>query len=180
MKQALLLTGPPGSGKTTALRRALAGLEGRAGGFFTQELRDGGLRLGFEIVTLSGERGLLAHRDFPSAFRVGRYGVDLAALERLAVPSLAKAMKERKLVVIDEIGKMEILSPAFREAVLTLLESGQPVLGTVMRARHPWAEMVKVHPQVALLTVARGHQDETAAQVRRWLAARLSLEEGGR
>ncbi len=89
MSQALLLTGAPGTGKTTIIREAISASKAKAGGFYTQEIRQGGVRLGFEIITLDGHRAILAHADFRGPQRVGKYGVDVAALDRVAVPAIA-------------------------------------------------------------------------------------------
>ena len=82
----LLLTGPPGSGKTTALRRATDALRGarRLAGFYTEEIREGGVRQGFRAVTLDGDTYELARVDFRGPARVGRYGVDLRVMDLLA------------------------------------------------------------------------------------------------
>ena len=86
MPARLLIEARPGAGKTTALSRLAERLgDGGAqlGGFLTREIRSEGRRTGFEIETFAGERGVLAHVDFPGPPRVGRYGVDLEEFERL-------------------------------------------------------------------------------------------------
>ncbi len=165
MSRVILLTGAPGSGKTTLLRRVVAELDRHAGGFYTQEIRDRGVRQGFEIVTLDGRRGLLAHVDIRGRPRVGKYGVDLAALERLAVTSIREAIAKGALVVIDEIGPMEILSEPFRQAVLDALQSESPVLGTVVQRRQPFADQLKTLPGVILLEVRREDREGLLAQI---------------
>ena len=128
---ALLLTGRPGIGKTTAIARAaerLAHLRPR--GFLTRELREGGRRVGFELRTLAGARATLAHVDLDTAERVGRYGVDVDALERVVVPELTVDPPTR-LVLIDEIGKMECFSGRFVAAVRALLDARRPLVATV-------------------------------------------------
>lgn len=119
----ILLTGRPGCGKTILIRRVIAQLLGPMDGFYTQEIRSGGRRVGFQILTLDGQRGVLAHVDLRSRYRVSKYRVDLAALDALAVPAIYRGMEESGLVVMDEISPMEILSPHFRQAVLDALES---------------------------------------------------------
>ncbi len=106
-----LLTGPPGIGKTTVVERILARLKVDAGGFLTREMREGGRRTGFEIVTLDGKRGILATVKGRSRYRVGRYRVNVEELERVALPALERARRDCELMVIDEIGTMELFSP---------------------------------------------------------------------
>lgn len=149
-----LLTGRPGVGKTTCLRRVLERLASLpAGGFFTEEIRERERRVGFALVTLSGERAILAHVQHRGEPHVGKYGVDVAALDRIGVPAIHDAVRRRALVVIDEIGRMEMTSAAFRLAVEAALASGVPVLGTILRPSHPWAETIKRHDAVRLIEV---------------------------
>jgi nucleoside-triphosphatase len=122
----LLLEGRPGIGKTTVTRRLLQLLREAGvpvGGFTTGELRTGGRRDGFVVEAVSGAREVLAHVDLPGPPRVGRYGVDLAAFERVALPALRKP-RTGGVVVVDELGKMELASAAFRAAVVDLFGVG--------------------------------------------------------
>jgi nucleoside-triphosphatase len=169
MKPVYLLTGKPGTGKTSLIKQAVAELEGRAGGFYTEEIRSQGTRLGFRLVTLDGHEAILAHTDFSKRFRVGRYGVDVEALERVGVSALRKAAEQCDLVVVDEIGKMELFSVDFREVVLELIGGGKRVLGTVMLSANPWADVIKRQPQVELVTVTRASYHQILADLRNWL-----------
>jgi len=128
----ILLTGPPGCGKTTAIMRIVEQLGcPKVAGFYTQEIRQGGKRLGFRFKRLDGPEGILAHRSIKGPYRVGGYGVDIAAFEESVVPLLHPGRSEARLFVIDEIGKMECLSTMFVTAVRRLLESDRSVLATV-------------------------------------------------
>jgi nucleoside-triphosphatase len=162
---ALFLTGAPGSGKTTAIRRILAASRHDAGGFYTREIRVAGRRLGFEIVTLDGQTGLLAHLDISGPPRVGRYGVDLTALEDIGVESLQAAARRGALVVIDEIGPMECLSAAFRQTVEAVLDGGADVLGTVAAHPAPFPDRIKARPDVSRLPRTPAHRESLAEQV---------------
>lgn len=169
MKQAFLLTGVPGSGKTSILKEVLAKVEKSAGGFYTEEIRIGGIRQGFEIVTLDGQSATLAHVDIQSPYRVSKYGVDIAGLEEVAVPAIKKAINENDIVVIDEIGKMELFSPSFKQAVLEAIDSGKKVLGTIMLKPHPWADKIKQHPKVKVISVTRMNRSQVVEQALLWL-----------
>ena len=165
MGKTILLTGFPGCGKTTLIRRVLARLSIPAGGFYTQEIRDSGIRVGFELVTLDGSRGILAHVDNISTNRVGKYGVDLSALEDIGVGAIQAAIEEESLVVIDEIGPMEIFSPAFRQVVIEALESETTVLGTIVKRSVPFANVVKQKPQVTMVEVTPETRDNLVEQL---------------
>jgi nucleoside-triphosphatase len=127
----LLITGPPGVGKSTLIRgfcKALA--SHRLAGFLTREIRSTSGRWGFELVSLEGHTALLAHADLISPFRVGRYGVDVEGFERFlqAIPFLAP---HNAVVVIDEIGNMECFSARFQETAQSLLDADRRVIATV-------------------------------------------------
>jgi nucleoside-triphosphatase len=130
----LLLEGRPGIGKTTVARRLVALLRDTGvplGGFVTDELRRGGQREGFTVHAVNtGHHGVLAHMELPGPPRVGRYGVDLQAFERVALPAIT-APPPGGVVVVDELGKMELASAAFRDAVSALLDRNVAVVATV-------------------------------------------------
>ena len=104
-----LLAGRPGIGKTTVAEAIIREFED-AGGFVTGEIRESGTRKGFRITTVDGETATLAHVRFSSPVKVGKYGVDLQTLDRVAVPSVRTAIKHKQVIVIDEIGRMELAS----------------------------------------------------------------------
>jgi nucleoside-triphosphatase len=173
-EKVFLISGRPGCGKTTLIRRVIDSLDVRAGGFYTEEIRGpDGRRLGFEIVTLQGERAVLAHVDTRSPYRVGKYGVNLQGIDETGVPAIRDAVKSCDLVVVDEIGKMELYSQPFREAVTAAIESGRPVLGTVMLASHPWADAVRSRPGVRVLLIDPATRDSVARLLLERLRARL-------
>ncbi len=169
MKHAYLLTGRPGSGKTTLIIQAISQVNKKAGGFYTSEIRAQTQRQGFEIVTLDGASAILARVGFSSPCRVGKYGVDVDNLNNVAVVALRRAIRECEIVVIDEIGKMELFSLPFREAVLEALDSTRKVLGTIMLSPHPWADQIKRDARVRLLHVSKTDHQQIMREVLAWL-----------
>ena len=169
MKPVYLLTGPPGSGKTSLIKQAVVMMKGRAGGFYTEEIRSQGVRQGFRLVTLDGDSAILAHVDIRSRQRVSRYGVDITGLEQVGVAALRRAAEHCDLVIVDEIGKMELLSASFRETVAQLIGSGKKVLGTIMLAANPWADALKRQELVNLIGVTRANHDQVLREIQDWL-----------
>lgn len=170
---ALLLTGRPGVGKTTVVRRVAEKLaRRRPGGFYTEEVREQGQRRGFRAVTFDGETCAIADVDFRGTARVGRYGVDVDAIDRLA----DTALRQRPGVavfIIDEIGKMECLSERFVEAARALLDLGRVVVATVGERGSGFIVEVKRRPDAELWEVTRQTRDEIPARVLAWLERRL-------
>jgi nucleoside-triphosphatase len=149
----VLLTGRPGCGKTTLIKRVVNNLPRRAGGFYTEEIRDCGMRAGFKIVTLDGEEVVFAHIDLKTPEHVGKYRLDLSVLERIGVGAVRQAIQARRLVIIDEIGPMEIRSPVFRDAVNEALDSELPVLATIFARSLRFTDAIKSRPDVTLIEV---------------------------
>jgi nucleoside-triphosphatase len=173
-KSAFLLTGRPGCGKTTLIRRLVEALGAAAGGFYTGEVRRQGRREGFSITTLDGQTATLAGIHIASRHRVSKYGVDLEALDGVGVPAIERATAEAELVVVDEIGKMELLSNRFRQAVLSALESDKLILGSIMLAPHPWADAIKARAEVSLIVLTEANRRRIEAGLLSELRKRLT------
>ena len=122
-----------------------------------------GERLGFDIVTVEGQQSELARVGLPSRVRVGRYGVNLEAFERLALPELAH--RDVDLIVIDEIGKMECASGRFRRAVEDALDAPVNVLATLGISRLPFFQAVRNRPDVELVTLTERNRDALVAEL---------------
>ncbi len=160
MGRAIFLTGSPGSGKTTVIQKVLSRLTHEASGFITQELREGGVRKGFKMITMDGAEGTLAHVDLRGVPRIGKYGVDLDTMETLGVNSLRRAMERGTLAVVDEIGPMEILSETFRQVVLELLYGDVDVLGTIVKRKMPFTDRIKAFPNVKIIEIHQRNRDK--------------------
>jgi nucleoside-triphosphatase len=165
MKQKILLTGRPGSGKTTLIKRVAESLPKRSAGFYTEEIREHGLRVGFRLVTLEGDEAVLAHVDLNTRERLGKYGLDLSGLETVAVRAVRDAVEKGQLVVIDEIGPMEIRSVVFRDVVNEALESDVPLLATIFARPLPFTNAIKSRRDVLLIEVRRDNRDRLVSEL---------------
>ena len=156
----LLVEGRPGIGKTTVVRRCVELLTASrvpVRGVTTAEMRTAGRRIGFRVEALDGEAAVLAHVEYPGPPRVGRYGVDIPAFERVALPALQE--EEGAVMVIDELGKMELASDAFRACVDEIFAGRGAVLATVHRHPHPFTDALKTRPDVRLVAVTERNRD---------------------
>ncbi len=170
----LLLTGRPGVGKTTVLHAVAARLGAfRPAGFYTEEIREQGIRQGFRLRTLDGRALVLAHTSHGGP-RVGRYGVDIPGFERL-LAALALRHAPARLLVVDEIGKMECLSPRFVEEIEAVLDGPVSVLATVAQKGEGLISRVKRRPDCRLVTVTLQNRDRLAEEI----AADLQLQLSG-
>lgn len=171
MGRTLLLTGRPGIGKTTIVKAVAEPLGKRAGGFYTEEIRDPGGRKGFRLVTLDGQKTVMAHVNLRGQGwpRVGRYGVDVGAIERVGVAALQRAMQKGQIVMVDEIGKMELFCGPFREAVLQAVGGPCTVVATAMAKPNAWVNDLKAMPNTMLWEVTVANRDGLAERVIQWL-----------
>ena len=153
MKKHILLTGKPGVGKTTVIKKIVPLLGVDTGGFYTEEIRVMDRRMGFRIVTLDGKDGILAHVDCNSNYKVGKYRVDLDSFESVAIPTLEKAIKDKAIIVIDEIGKMELFSMKFKELVSNILDGEKSLLCVIKENGDVFTENIKKRGDVTMITV---------------------------
>lgn len=170
--RALLLTGAPGVGKTTAVRKVSQELRAcRLRGFTTKEIREEGTRVGFRLETFENESAVLARLSIRSPHRVSEYGVDVDALDGIVASALRPSART-DLYLIDEIGKMECFSERFMIAVEELLDSRRLLVATVAQRGGGFIEEVKRRPDVELWTVTRRSRDEMPDRVLKWLRSR--------
>ena len=172
----LFVTSRPGCGKTTLLWRVATHFPTMVAGFLTHEVRQEGKRVGFSITPLSPYDGtcpiddlpgkLFASVDFRSPVRVGKYGVDVAGFEEVAVAELEKALNsEKPLLIIDEIGKMELASRAFCDLLNRILSSEKVVLASVHAHRHPITDRLKTRPDILIWELTQANREKLFERV---------------
>jgi len=134
-KRLLLITGSPGVGKTTLLLKVVEGLTAKGysvGGMISREVRTSGARVGFEVTDLSsGYRGWLASVHEERGPQVGKYHVNIDDLNGIGVKAILRACEKLDVVVVDEIGPMELFSEEFREAVMKVVEGEKLLVATI-------------------------------------------------
>jgi nucleoside-triphosphatase len=169
----LLLTGEPGVGKTTLICAIAERLKGiTCAGFYTEETRRGGQRIGFRIVTLDGQQGYLASLGTQPP-TVGKYSIHVEEFERLVLPLLNPVTQRADLYVIDEIGKMELLSRPFRNRIIELLEQPTNLLATITKRGDGFIDQILHRSDVELIEVTRKNRDDLPEELARKIKIRL-------
>jgi len=147
-------------------------------GFITEEIREDGHRVGFRGVTLDGRVFPLAHVRTRGTLRIGSYGVDLAGLESIGLDSLTPD-GPGGWVVIDEIGKMECLSPSFKTRVAQLLDDDTPLIATVAAVGVGFVKRVRHTAKARLFTMTRAESEGMSAEIVRMVSREMRSEGGG-
>ena len=164
----ILLTAQPRTGKSTAIKKIVNMLgKENCGGFYTEEIRENGERVGFRICTLSGKEGILSHVNIDSNYRISRYGVDLETFEKLCVSELESAIKDHnvKYIVIDEIGPMQLFSEKYKELLIHLLDCDKPIIGTIFMNSYEWLDGFKKQENVNLIEITFENRNSLPLQL---------------
>ncbi len=158
----ILITGRPGIGKTTLIMKIVRKLPCRVSGFYTREKRESGRRTGFYISDFSGNQTVMADVNFKSSYQVGKYGVNLKAFEKIAIPAMEK---DADLIVVDEIGKMEIFSSKFRKTLEKIFNSSKPVLATIKERDCEFTSKLKARSDVKVFKLTPSNRDKVEKSV---------------
>ena len=173
MTKNLFVAGTPGVGKTSLLREVTLPKKTRIGGFYTEHMLVGRMRKGFIMRTFDGQERVLASKGMKSPHQLGKYGVDINALENVGIPALKLGMMTKDLIVIDEIGSMEMMSERFRQTLLEALTSTKPVLATIRAASQPFSDQVKKFSDTQTIILTKANYNQVKLQVRKWLDSHL-------
>ncbi|MBM3248533.1 MAG: NTPase [Candidatus Omnitrophica bacterium] len=155
----ILITGKPGAGKTTLVKKISQELGNVAGGFYTEEIRSKGKRVGFKVNALDGTTAVLAHVEAKSDYRFSKYAVLKEGFERIALPALEKALSESKVIIIDEIGPMELFSDNFKTLILEIFDGSRVVIATIKHKCTPFIEDLKKRKDVKLFNLSKENFD---------------------
>ncbi|MGR3301467.1 MAG: nucleoside-triphosphatase [Candidatus Scalindua sp.] len=153
----IFLTGAPSSGKTTVIKKIIEKLDYPANGFYTEEERVDGKRVGFLMKTLDGRKGYLAHQDIKSDFHIRRYGVSIDNIKHIAVPSIIPV--KNHIIILDEIGKMECFSIAFKQAATNALDAPNIVIGTITFGGDAFILEIKKRGDMEIKEVTEDNRD---------------------
>ncbi|MEJ2746282.1 MAG: nucleoside-triphosphatase, partial [bacterium] len=163
MKKNVLITGKVGAGKSTLVREIVSELGLKPAGYLTRGIPERGLKLRCEIISLTDgvvpEKGIMADREIGGAYRVCNMGVNAGVLESVGAVALEKAVGTSPLIVMDEIGNMEAVSPRFQTAVIAALESRTPVLGVIKLGAGPFVDRIKARSDIALIKISNMNYD---------------------
>ncbi len=142
-------------------------------GFYTEEIREFGVRRGFRLVTFNNEQAVISHVNFDHHYHVGKYGVDVSVIDRFADSTLI-VDADIDIYIVDEIGKMECLSPHFVSRIQELLGSNKPIVASVAKQGDSLIKTVKQWPNSELWEVTCANRNQLPSLVVDWLQYRVA------
>lgn len=164
-KKNLFITGLPGVGKTILIKKISEELKSfHPVGFYTAEIKEGGERKGFELISFEGKRGILSHKEVRSPYQVSHYKVDIKSFEDF-LTSIPFSNPLTHLIIIDEIGKMECLSDQFKKILKEILNSGKKVVATISLRGSGLIAEVKEREDVKIFEVTKKNRDSLFLEI---------------
>lgn len=159
-KSIFLITGKPGIGKTSLIKKlALSFNLKDICGFYTEEIREKNKRVGFKIITFHKGEGILAHINLLSQYKVSKYYVDIQNFEKLIIPEL-NLVNKKKIILIDEIGKMELFSKNFREKIIEIFKLDKIIIATIPISKIKFIENLKSLPKVKIYEITLENRNQ--------------------
>ncbi|MHA1967047.1 MAG: NTPase [Candidatus Hodarchaeales archaeon] len=176
MSDHLLITGKPSVGKTTLIKKLISVFKEKysLAGFYTEEVRKNGKRVGFNIHSIDGKKGVLAQLGVPpigSYYNFGKYMVSLDDIETIMIPELHK---DAEIIICDEIGKMELLSARFKESLLYALDNKPLVLATISYHNIPYIKNIKNRDDTTILELTRKNRKDLYEMVIHEISKRMN------
>lgn len=173
MNKKILLTGLPGVGKTTIIRKVINNIflnSGMIGGFFTKEIRENNRRVGFQVKTiLSCEIDIIAHEQHKSSYKMHNFGINLNAFEKTLLMELKNCVKRNvSLIVIDEIGIMETKSFKYCQKLLEILNGHKPILGVLKKKENPFLNKIRQVSDLNIIEVNRANRNDVSRKITQW------------
>lgn len=157
----LFLTAKPRTGKSTAIKKIVSEIgKDKCVGFITEEIKEEGKRVGFKIITMDGREGVLASITTISDVRLSRYGIDIKTFEDLCISTISNIEDSNKIIIIDEVGPIQMFSERFKKALIEALGNSNDIIGTVFFDQHPWIDGFKEIEGVKLINVTVENRDE--------------------
>ncbi|MFH1283533.1 MAG: nucleoside-triphosphatase [bacterium] len=167
--KSIFVTGKVGIGKTTLIRESTLPFLEYIGGFYTEEIKKDGKRYGFMLKTFSGQEVLFASIDIKQGPKVSKYRVDTGIFDEVGVKEVVNALKNKKIIVIDEIGSMEMFSKKFQEVFADCLMSSNNILATIREKSQPFSNEIKKFNASKVLTLTKDNFINTKEEIRKWL-----------
>ncbi len=172
----LIITGSPGVGKTTLIKECVQPFREHVDGFYTEELRSGSERHGFLLKTFAGGSGVMAQKGLKSSIKLNKYGIDLRVIDELGVPAIRQALAAKRIVVVDEIGTMEMMSTAFCEIIGQALSGDRPLLASIRLKAEPFTSQIRKMANTRLIHLTRENFPNVKVDVRRWIEEQVHAQ----
>ena len=152
-------------GKTTLVNKITKQFSCKIGGFYTHEMRENGKRTGFYITDFDGNQMIMASERLDSPYRANKYGVNIDAFKKVGIPAMERALKNADLIVIDEIGRMEMFSPKFCDMLRKVFDSEKPLLATIKRVDCELTKELKKRKDVIIFVVTVNNRDKISNEI---------------